>query len=54
VHDAIAPVQVSGVDFADVLDELSVGRDEGFPLAAFEEAKVAADDGVALLLEDVN
>ena len=54
VHDAVAPVQVSGVDLADVFDQLPVGLDEGFPVAALEQVEVAADDGVALLLEDVD
>ena len=54
VHDAVAPVEVPGVDLADVLDQLAVGLDQGLPVAALEEVEVAADDGVALLLEDVD
>ena len=54
MHDAVATVQVPGVDLADVLDQLTVGLDEGLPVAALEEVEVAADDGVAFLLEDVD
>ena len=39
---------------ADVLDEFPVGLDHGLPVAALEEAEVAADDGVAFLLEQVD
>ena len=54
MHDAVAAVQVPGVDLADILDQLPVGYDEGLPVAAFEKVDVAADDGVAFLLEDVD
>ena len=54
VHDAVATVQVRGFDRADVLDQLAVGLDQGLPVAALEELEVAADDGMAFLLQDVN
>ena len=54
VHDAVAPVQVPGFDRADILDQLTIGLDEGLPVAALEELEVAADDGMTFLLQDVN
>jgi hypothetical protein len=54
VHNAVAPVEVSGINLTDVLDQLSVGLDEGFPVAALEQVKITTDDRVALLLEDVD
>ena len=54
MHDAVAPVEVSGVNLADVFDQLPVGLDQGLPVAALEQVEIAADDGVALLLEDVD
>ena len=36
------------------LIQLTVGLDQGLPVAALEEPEVAADDGVAFLLQDVD
>ena len=54
VHHAVAAVEVGGLDLADVLDQLPVGLDHGLPVASLEEVEVAADDGVAFLLEQVD
>ena len=54
MHDAVASVQVPGLDLPDILDQFPVGCDERLPVAAFEEVEVAADDGVAFLLEDID
>jgi hypothetical protein len=54
MHDAVASLQVPGLELAHVLDKLSVGCDQGLPVAAFEEVDVASDDGVAFALEDVD
>ena len=48
------PSRSPGLDVADVLDQLHVGGDHRLPVAALEEPEVAADDGVALLLQDVD
>ena len=54
MHDAVAPVEVAGLDGPHVLDQLDVGVDHRLPVAALEEPEVAADDGVPLLLQDVD
>ena len=38
----------------DVLDEFPIGLDDGLPVTSLEQADVAADDGVAFLLEQVD
>ena len=48
------PSRSCGFDRADVLDQLDVGLDHRLPVAALEELEVAADDGMTLLLQDVN
>ena len=48
------PSRSRGLDFADVLDQSAVGLDHRLPVAALEQPEVAADDGVALLLEQVD
>jgi hypothetical protein len=54
MHDAIAPIEVLGIDLTDVFDQLMVGLNERFPVAALEEVEITADDSVSLLLEDVD
>ena len=49
VHHAVAAVEVGGLDLPHILDQFPVGLDHGLPVAALEEAEVAADDGVAFL-----
>jgi hypothetical protein len=54
MHNAVAPIKVSGIDLANVFDQLSVGLDKGFPVTALEQVEITTNDSVALLLEDVD
>jgi hypothetical protein len=54
VHDAVASIEVGYLDQPRVLHNLPCGSDDRLPGAAVEESKVAADDRVPLLHQNVD